>query len=94
MIILSPEGKARLSDVQVSQAPLVFDLNGKVLGVLDNGKPNADALATRFEELLHERYQIARVVRRRKISAQQAAPGQYIVDLAAEADFIINGLGD
>ena len=28
------------------------------------------------------------------VSAQQAAPKQHIEDLSAQADFIINGLGD
>jgi hypothetical protein len=94
MIILSPEGRSRPSAEQVAQAHALVDLNGKVLGVLDNGKPQGDLLAARFEELLRERYDIARVVRRTKISAQQSAPRQHIADLAAEADFIINGLGD
>jgi hypothetical protein len=94
MIILSPEAKPRPSTEKVAAAQTLLDLNGKVLGVLDNGKPKGDVLAARLEELLRERYKIARVVRRSKISAQQAAPKQHLVDLAAEADFIINGLGD
>jgi hypothetical protein len=94
MIILSPEAQPRPSKDKVAQAQALFDLNGKVLGILDNSKPNWDVMATRFEELLKERYKVARVVRRSKISAQQAAPAQYIADLAAEADLIINGLGD
>ena len=94
MIILSPEGKARVSGDRVAQAQTLLDLNGKVLGVLDNGKPKGDLLAARFEELLRERYDISRVIRRTKISAQQSAPKEHLADLAAEADFIINGLGD
>jgi len=94
MIILSPEGKARPSVDRIARAKHLPDLNGKVLGILDNGKPNADALAAGFEELLKERYDISRVVRRRKISAQEAAPTEHLLSLASEADFIINGLGD
>jgi hypothetical protein len=94
MIILSPEAKPRSSAETIGQVQSLLDLNGKVLGILDNSKPNWDVMATRFEELLKERYNVARVVRRSKLSAQQAAPAEYIADLAAEADFIINGLGD
>ena len=94
MIILSPEGRPRPAAEQVAHAQTLLDLNGKVLGVLDNGKPKGDLLAARFEELLRERYHISRVVRRTKISAQQSAPKEHLTDLAAEADFIINGLGD
>jgi len=94
MIILSPEGRPRPASEQVARAQALLDLNGKVLGVLDNGKPKGDLLAARFEELLRERYDISRVVRRTKISAQQSALKEHLAALAAEADFIINGLGD
>ena len=94
MIVLSPEGKARASALRVPALPRLPDLNGKVVGFLDNGKPNADMLQERFEELLKQSYNIAGVVRRRKISAQQGAPKPYLEELAAQADFIISGLGD
>ena len=94
MIILSPEGRLRPASEQVARAQALLDLNGKVLGVLDNGKPKGDLLAARFEELLRERYDIFRVVRLTKISAQQSALKEHLAALAAEADFIINGLGD
>ncbi|HWP60932.1 MAG TPA: hypothetical protein VNL14_23755 [Candidatus Acidoferrales bacterium] len=94
MIILSPEAKPRPAAEKVAEAQHVLDLSGKTLGILDNSKPNWDVMAARFEELLRERYRLAGVVRRRKISAQQGAPASDIAALAAEADFIINGLGD
>ena len=52
MIVLSPEGKAQTSAVKVAGLPQFTDLRGKVLGLLDNSKPNADKLAERFAELL------------------------------------------
>ncbi len=94
MIVLSPEGKARTSAVRIPASPRFADLNGKIVGLLDNSKPNADMLEMRFEELLKQSYNIAGVIRRRKLSAQQGAPKEYIEDLAAKADFIISGLGD
>ena len=94
MIVLSPEGKARTSAVRVPALPRLPDLNGKVVGFLDNGKPNGDLLQERFEELLKRSYNIAGVIRRRKISAQQGAPQAYLEELAAQADCIISGLGD
>jgi len=33
-------------------------------------------------------------VKRRKLTAQQGAPKQYLDELAAQADFILSGLGD
>ena len=94
MIVLSPEGKARTSAQRVPALPRFPDLNGKIVGLLDNSKPNADKLEERFEERLRQMYNIAGVVRRRKISAQQGAPKAYLDELAAQADFVISGLGD
>ena len=94
MIVLSPEGNARPSQLHVPVLQKFSDLNGKVVGFLDNGKPNGDLLQERFVELLKQSYNVTAVIRRRKISAQQAAPKQHIEDLSAQADFIINGLGD
>ena len=55
MIVLSPEGKAQTSAAKIAGLPQFTDLRGKVVGLLDNSKPNADKLAERFAELLKER---------------------------------------
>jgi len=94
MIVLSPEGKAQTSAAQVASQPQFTDLRGKVIGLLDNSKPNADQLGERFAALLKDRYGVASVVTRRKITAQQGAPKQYLDELASQADFILSGLGD
>ncbi|MBI4527998.1 MAG: hypothetical protein HY695_29740 [Deltaproteobacteria bacterium] len=94
MIVLSPEGKARTTARRVPALPRFPDLNGKTLGLLDNSKPNADKLEERFEEILKQTFNLAGVIRRRKISAQQGAPKAYLDELAAQADFVISGLGD
>lgn len=94
MIVLSPEGKAQSSAARVAGLPQFTDLRGKVLGLLDNSKPNADKLAERFAELLKEKYGVASVITRRKLTAQQGAPKQYLDELAAQADFVLSGLGD
>ena len=94
MIVLNPEGKARTSGARLAALPRFADLSGKVVGLLDNSKPNADKLEERFAELLRERLDVAKIVRRRKITAQQGAPKEYLDELAAQADFILSGLGD
>jgi len=94
MIVLSPEGKARTSGTRLAALPRFTELNGKVVGLLDNSKPNADKLEERLAQLLRERLDVAKVVTRRKISAQQAAPKEYLDELAAQTDFILSGLGD
>jgi hypothetical protein len=94
MIILSPEGKTQTSAARVAALPQFSDLRGKVVGLLDNSKPNADKLAERLATLLKERYGVANVITRRKITAQQGAPKEYLDELASQADFILSGLGD
>jgi hypothetical protein len=94
MIVLNPEGKAQSSATRVAALPRFTDLRGKIVGLLDNSKPNADKLEERFEQLLREKFGVAGVIKRRKITAQQGAPKQYLDELAAQADFILSGLGD
>jgi hypothetical protein len=94
MIVLSPEGKAQTSAAQIVSLPRFSDLRGKVIGLLDNSKPNADKLAERLAELLKEKYGVASVISRRKLTAQQGAPKQYLDELAAQADIVLSGLGD
>ena len=94
MIVLSPEGKTKTSAKRVAAVPKFHDLRGKVIGLLDNSKPNADKLAERFAELLKEKYGVAKVISRRKLTAQQGAPREYLDELAAQADFVLSGLGD
>ena len=94
MIVLSPEGKAQTSAAKVAAMPRFTDLSGKVVGLLDNSKPNADKLAERFAQLLKEQYGVAKVITRCKLTAQQGAPKQYLDELAAEADIVLSGLGD
>ena len=94
MIVLNPEGKAQTSATQVAGVPQFTDLSGKVVGLLDNSKPNADRLAERFAELLQEHYGVASVITRRKLTAQQSAPEQYLDELASQTDFVLSGLGD
>ena len=94
MIVLSPEGKAQTSAAKVAAVPRFQDLTGKVIGLLDNSKPNADKLAERFAELLKKEYGVAKVISRRKLTAQQGAPKQYLDELAAQTDFVLSGLGD
>ena len=94
MIVLSPEGKAQTSAAKIASVPQLTDLRGKVVGFLDNSKPNADKLAERFADLLKEKYGVANMITRRKLTAQQGAPKQYLDELASQADFVISGLGD
>jgi len=77
-----------------SPAPRLADLNGKVVGLLDNGKTNAQALLDDIAVLLGQSYQLARVVRERKASYSRVSPKELIDRLAERCDLVLTALGD
>ena len=85
----APLGKAPAS----SWKPLE-DLAGKVIGFIDNSKPNFNVLADDLAALLVERYGVASVVRHRKLAASIPAPDTTYADVAEKCDLLIAGSGD
>jgi hypothetical protein len=75
-----------------SLAPRPRDLRGLRVGVLDNSKPNADALLGRVAELLVERAGAAEIRRWRKPGASIPAADHDAI--AAGADVFVTGTAD
>jgi len=69
-------------------------LTGKVVGFIDNAKPNFDLLADDLGELLKTKYGVARIVKRRKSSASVPAKPEVVAELSEECDVVITGSGD
>ena len=69
-------------------------LTGKVVGFIDNAKPNFDVLADDLGELLKTKYGVARIVKRRKSSASVPARPEVVAELSEECDVVITGSGD
>ena len=90
--VLDPSAKARVSDQEIAARP--SDLSGKVVGFLDNSKPNVDILMNRIEEVLQSRCNLKEVVRRRKSGAGSKAPKAILDELSQSCDLIIVGVGD
>jgi hypothetical protein len=67
---------------------------GKVIGFIDNSKPNFNHLVEALSEVLVEKHGVARVIKHRKRSASQGAPDAVLNQLVEEADAIITGSGD
>src|SRR5687767_10075153 len=72
----------------------VSSLAGKVVGFIDNAKPNFDLLANDLGDLLLSKYGVARVIKRRKPSASVPATTDVIAELAETCDVVITGSGD
>ncbi|MCC6532179.1 MAG: hypothetical protein IT531_06495 [Burkholderiales bacterium] len=69
-------------------------LQGKVVGFIDNAKPNFDHLAAALAAVLVSRHGVARVVTTRKRAASVAADRDALDQLARECDLVISGSGD
>jgi hypothetical protein len=80
------------SDVVVAKR--LTDLDGKVLGLLHNGKVNGDQLLDLVRVQLTARYGLRDVVVVRKPSASRVADGAVLDRLARECDAVVTAIGD
>jgi hypothetical protein len=91
-MILDPTAPAA-SAVKHAWRPLGA-LRGKVVGFIDNSKPNFSYLVDDLSELLVARYGVASVVKHRKLAASIPAPEAMIKDVGEKCDLVIAGSGD
>jgi hypothetical protein len=94
LILFDPTAPARPVDEGTRAASVLSSLAGKVVGFIDNAKPNFGVLADDIGELLEKQLGVARVVKHRKPSASVPARPEVIEALAAECDVVITGSGD
>ena len=69
-------------------------LRDRVIGFIDNAKPNFNALVDDLAELLVEKYEVRKVIKHRKRAASVPAPESVIAELAESCDLVITGSGD
>jgi hypothetical protein len=69
-------------------------LQGKVVGFIDNSKPNFNHLVDDLSRLLIDKYGAASVVKHRKLAASIPAPDEVIKDVEERCDLVITGSGD
>ena len=69
-------------------------LAGKVVGFIDNSKPNFDNLIATISRSLIERYGVKEVITRRKPMASVPATAAVMQELVDQCDLIITGSGD
>lgn len=92
--VLSPTGVPPDGKIQVT--PRVKSLNGKMIGFVDNGKPNFNIFVSRVEELLNQKYNLAGVMHVEKghLGSATAVPPERMEELANSCDAVICGVGD
>ena len=83
--------------------PLVAPFNGATrlpslagtrLGIIDDGKKNADVLLEEIAQVLGDRYEISNFRWHRKPSASRPADPVAIADLAEHCNAVVVGIGD
>ena len=93
MVLLYDPTATRQADP--AKAGLALEsLSGKVVGFIDNAKPNFNHLVDDLAELLIANYGVKQVIKRRKRSASVPAPEEIVRELADQCDVVIAGSGD
>jgi hypothetical protein len=94
LTLFDPTAPRREAEDAPGTAKTLSGLAGKVVGFIDNAKPNFALLADDLGELLKAKYGVARVIVRRKPSASVPAKPEIIEELSRECDVVITGSGD
>jgi hypothetical protein len=88
--VLSPLGINRVKIQPMARR--IASLDGITVGILNNSKPNSLALQQRVLELLGQKYAVAGVITKQKLSAAVGAEG--IDDFAREVGAVVTAIGD
>ena len=92
LVILDPTA-APIAGV-VERAPRLDTLDGKVIGLLDNTKINADRIIVHLAEVLKREYPNAEFVVRRKGGSSSPAARALLDELAERCDAVVSAVGD
>ena len=68
-------------------------LQGRTVGLLDNGKIHVRELLDNMEDILRTEHGVARVIRLKKPDASRPAPAEVVAEMKA-ADAVISAVGD
>ena len=78
---------------KIALAPRPMDLAGKVVGMIDNTKEQADVILETAAEILRSRYGVARVIIRRKEAFSRPATEALLNEMAKEVQVAAAALG-
>jgi len=89
--VLDPTAEEAI--VTPTSAAQLASLQGRTVGLLDNGKIRVRELLDHVEEVLRSQYGVAQVLRFRKPDASRPAPPEVMADLK-RCEAIISAVGD
>jgi len=88
--LVNPRGIFRRTDNPI--APRSDSLDHKVLGIVDNGKVNADLFLKNIEKRLRETYNIPKTIR--ILKSRVGTPAVFSEEFFRECDVAVNAFGD
>ena len=87
LITLDPRGGSMHENTGIAQRPGTLD--GLVIGLLSNNKPNSEFLLRDVANLVKKQYAVKDVVEANKGSHRIPAPAEMIAELADQCDVVI-----
>ena len=78
---------------ETTHAAHLTSLQGRTVGLLDNGKIRVRELLDHVEDILRAEHGVARVIRLKKPDASRPAPADVTAEMQA-ADAVISAVGD
>ncbi len=81
------------SGLRIPLAPRPMDLRGKIVGIIDNTKEQADVIAGAIADGLREHYGVAQVIIRKKPYYSRPAPAELIDEMAKQVDVAAAAVG-
>lgn len=88
---LDPRGSVNPEDRPL--VPGLETLEGKVIGIIDNGQSNSTTMFQELAQLIRENFRPAEVVFKTKPTHMQGAPRALMEELVSRCDAVITGLG-
>lgn len=93
IVLLDPTSKGKPQEVRRTKYPT--NLEGKVLGIIWNGKLGGDILLDRFGELLMERFHLSQILKLdERADTHSGLAETAINELSEKCHCIIIGVGD
>jgi hypothetical protein len=89
--MLDPRASVNLKDRPL--VPGLDTLEGKIIGIIDNGQANSTTMFQELAKLLQEKYRPAEVLFKTKPTHMQGAPKPIMEEIVSRCDAVITGLG-
>ena len=92
LVTLDPRGGSTHEDTGI--APRPDSLDGLVVGLLSNNKPNSELLLRDVADMLKQQYSVKDIIEANKGSHRIPAPAEMIADLSERCDVVITATAE